>query len=161
MTPPNWFFPLTKYCSCLVLSMQGNRCNDQQQKKERDDDRWHDPVGQMKPGQFTLLFLGGSVRNSQSPMDAVESAVMTHPSTYLPLIASVKMRNGYTELPDQCEAQYMRLREQIEERAARKFLAMEFEGSPTYLGFRISRRKAKRASCSRRFLSHSTIISRR
>jgi uncharacterized protein DUF1488 len=32
--------------------------------------------------------------------------------------------------PDQREAQFMRLRDQIEERAARKFLAMEFEGAP-------------------------------
>ncbi len=31
--------------------------------------------------------------------------------------------------PDQREAQFMRLRDRIEERAARKFLAMEFEGS--------------------------------
>lgn len=32
--------------------------------------------------------------------------------------------------PDQREAQFIRLRDQIEERAARKFLAMEFEGNP-------------------------------
>ena len=32
--------------------------------------------------------------------------------------------------PDQREAQFMRLRDQIEERAACKFLAMEFEGNP-------------------------------
>jgi hypothetical protein len=32
--------------------------------------------------------------------------------------------------PDQREAQFVRLRDQIEERATRKFLAMEFEGSP-------------------------------
>jgi hypothetical protein len=32
--------------------------------------------------------------------------------------------------PDEREAQFMRLREQIEERAARKFLAREFEGAP-------------------------------
>lgn len=32
--------------------------------------------------------------------------------------------------PDQREAQFMRLRDQIEERAGRKFVAMEFEGSP-------------------------------
>ena len=31
--------------------------------------------------------------------------------------------------PDQREAQFMRLRDRIEERAARKFLAMEFEGT--------------------------------
>lgn len=31
---------------------------------------------------------------------------------------------------DQREAQFMRLRDRIEERAARKFLAMEFEGNP-------------------------------
>jgi Protein of unknown function (DUF1488) len=32
--------------------------------------------------------------------------------------------------PDQREVQFMRLRDRIEERAARKFLAMEFEGTP-------------------------------
>ena len=32
--------------------------------------------------------------------------------------------------PGQREAQFMRLRDRIEERAARKFLAMEFEGTP-------------------------------
>jgi len=31
---------------------------------------------------------------------------------------------------DEREAQFMRLRDQIEERAARKFLAREFEGTP-------------------------------
>lgn len=31
---------------------------------------------------------------------------------------------------DQREAQFMRLRDQIEERASRKFLAKEFEGTP-------------------------------
>ena len=32
--------------------------------------------------------------------------------------------------PNQREAQFIRLRDRIEERAARKFLAMEFEGTP-------------------------------
>ena len=32
--------------------------------------------------------------------------------------------------PDQREAQFMRLRDRIEERAVRKFLAMELEGTP-------------------------------
>jgi Protein of unknown function (DUF1488) len=32
--------------------------------------------------------------------------------------------------PNQREAQFMRLRDRIEECAARKFLAMEFEGTP-------------------------------
>jgi Protein of unknown function (DUF1488) len=32
--------------------------------------------------------------------------------------------------PDQREAQFMRLRDRIEARAARKFLAEEFEGTP-------------------------------
>jgi Protein of unknown function (DUF1488) len=32
--------------------------------------------------------------------------------------------------PDQREAQFMRLRDRIEERAARKFLDREFEGTP-------------------------------
>jgi hypothetical protein len=32
--------------------------------------------------------------------------------------------------PDQREAQFMRLRDQIEERAVYKFLAKEFEGTP-------------------------------
>jgi uncharacterized protein DUF1488 len=35
-----------------------------------------------------------------------------------------------TTKPEQREAQFIRLRDQIEERAARKFLAMEFEGTP-------------------------------
>ena len=32
--------------------------------------------------------------------------------------------------PNQREAQFMRLRDRIEERAARKFAALEFEGTP-------------------------------
>jgi hypothetical protein len=32
--------------------------------------------------------------------------------------------------PNQREAQFMRLRDRIEERAALKFVAMEFEGTP-------------------------------
>ena len=32
--------------------------------------------------------------------------------------------------PNQPEAQFIRLRDRIEERAVRKFLAMEFEGTP-------------------------------
>jgi hypothetical protein len=32
--------------------------------------------------------------------------------------------------PDQREAQFVRLRDRIEERAARKFLDREFEGTP-------------------------------
>jgi hypothetical protein len=32
--------------------------------------------------------------------------------------------------PNEREAQFMRLRDRIEERAARKFMAMEFEGIP-------------------------------
>jgi hypothetical protein len=32
--------------------------------------------------------------------------------------------------PDEREAQFMRLRDRIEERAARKFVAREFEGTP-------------------------------
>ena len=32
--------------------------------------------------------------------------------------------------PNQREAQFMRLRDRIEERAARKFMSMEFEGNP-------------------------------
>jgi phage shock protein A len=32
--------------------------------------------------------------------------------------------------PNEREAQFMRLRDRIEERAARKFLASEFEGTP-------------------------------
>ena len=32
--------------------------------------------------------------------------------------------------PDQREAQFMRLRDQIEKRAAQKFIAREFEGTP-------------------------------
>jgi hypothetical protein len=36
-----------------------------------------------------------------------------------------------TTKPDQREAQFLRPRDQIEECAARKFLAMEFEGTPS------------------------------
>ena len=36
-----------------------------------------------------------------------------------------------TTKPDQREAQFLRLRDRIEECAARKFLAMEFEGTPS------------------------------
>jgi hypothetical protein len=34
-------------------------------------------------------------------------------------------------LPNEREAQFMRLRDQIEQRAATKFVAREFEGSPS------------------------------
>ena len=37
---------------------------------------------------------------------------------------------GVARSRHQREAQFMRLRDRIEERAARKFLAMEFEGTP-------------------------------
>jgi Protein of unknown function (DUF1488) len=47
---------------------------------------------------------------STSAMDALESAAQPGPNPR--------------------EAQFIRLRDQIEARAARKFLAMEFEGSP-------------------------------
>jgi hypothetical protein len=47
---------------------------------------------------------------STSAMDDLESVVRTS--------------------PNQREAQFMRLRDRIEERAARKFLAKEFEGTP-------------------------------
>jgi Protein of unknown function (DUF1488) len=40
------------------------------------------------------------------------------------------LENGRRTSPNQREVQFMRLRDQIEERAARKFLAMEFEGTP-------------------------------
>ena len=40
--------------------------------------------------------------------------------------------------PDQREAQFIRLRGQIAERADRKFLAMEFEGSPPALSCVVS-----------------------
>ena len=38
--------------------------------------------------------------------------------------------------PNQREAQFIRLRDRIEERASRKFLAMEFEGTPPGIIFR-------------------------
>ena len=63
-----------------MLSIQGDRGDGQNQKKQRDDDRWHDPLDQAKPRQFTLLFFGGSVRYSQSPMEAMGSAVMADPT---------------------------------------------------------------------------------
>jgi len=40
------------------------------------------------------------------------------------------LEGGTRSRPNQREAQFMRLRDRIEERAARKFLAMEFEGTP-------------------------------
>src|SRR6478736_2334638 len=40
------------------------------------------------------------------------------------------LEGGARSRPNQREAQFMRLRDRIEERAARKFLAMEFEGTP-------------------------------
>ena len=40
------------------------------------------------------------------------------------------LENPARNKPDQREAQFMRLRDRIEERAVRKFLAMELEGTP-------------------------------
>jgi hypothetical protein len=40
-------------------------------------------------------------------------------------------------LPNQREAQFVRLRDRIEERAVRKFVAMEFEGTPPGIILRI------------------------
>jgi hypothetical protein len=40
------------------------------------------------------------------------------------------LENASRTKPEQREVQFMRLRDRIEERAARKFLAMEFEGTP-------------------------------
>ena len=40
------------------------------------------------------------------------------------------LEGGTRSRPNQREAQFMRLRDRIEERAARKFLAMELEGTP-------------------------------
>jgi Protein of unknown function (DUF1488) len=40
------------------------------------------------------------------------------------------LENGTRSKPDEREAQFIRLRDRIEDRAARKFLAMEFEGTP-------------------------------
>jgi hypothetical protein len=41
-----------------------------------------------------------------------------------------ELEKPMTTKPDQREAQFIRLRDQIEERAACKILAMEFEGTP-------------------------------
>jgi Protein of unknown function (DUF1488) len=41
-----------------------------------------------------------------------------------------ELENSTTTKPDQREAQFIRLRDQIEERAACKFVAKEFEGTP-------------------------------
>ena len=41
-----------------------------------------------------------------------------------------ELEKSTTTKPDQREAQFIRLRDQIEERAACKFLAKEFEGTP-------------------------------
>jgi hypothetical protein len=40
--------------------------------------------------------------------------------------------------PNEREARFMRLRDRIEERAARKFLAMEFEGTPPDISCAVS-----------------------
>ena len=37
--------------------MQGGRCDNQKQKKQRNDHWRYDPFDQAKPGQQTLLFL--------------------------------------------------------------------------------------------------------
>src|SRR6266566_6223250 len=42
-------------CSYAVLSVHDGHREHQQQKKQRDDHRWHDPVGQAKLRQSTLL----------------------------------------------------------------------------------------------------------
>ena len=41
-----------------------------------------------------------------------------------------ELEKSTTAKPDQREAQFIRLRDQIEERAACKFVAKEFEGTP-------------------------------
>jgi hypothetical protein len=51
--------------------MQQRGRGDQYQKKQRHDDWRDDPVGHAKLGQDRLLFAGGSVRDPQSPMEAV------------------------------------------------------------------------------------------
>ena len=43
--------------------------------------------------------------------------------------------------PNEREAQFMRLRDRIEERAARKFSAMEFEGTPQVLSCAVTTSK--------------------
>jgi hypothetical protein len=52
----------------------------------------------------------------------------------IPCAISTSAMDGLESLarskPNEREAQFIRLRDRIEERAARKFLAMEFEGSP-------------------------------
>jgi hypothetical protein len=52
----------------------------------------------------------------------------------IPCAISTSAMDGLESLsrskPNEREAQFMRLRDRIEERAARKFLAMEFEGIP-------------------------------
>jgi len=40
------------------------------------------------------------------------------------------LERGVKAKPDQRDAQFLRLRDQIEQRASRKFVAREFEGSP-------------------------------
>ena len=40
------------------------------------------------------------------------------------------LERGVKAKPDQRDAQFLRLRDQIEQRASRKFVAREFEGTP-------------------------------
>jgi hypothetical protein len=54
--------PLIGYHGCAALSTQDSRRQYQEQKKQRNDHRWHDPIDQAKLGQSTLLLAGGSAR---------------------------------------------------------------------------------------------------
>jgi hypothetical protein len=63
-----------------VLSVQHSHRQHQEQKKQRDDHRRHDPIGQAKLRQSALLRFGGSARCPQSPIAAVEKPVMAEPT---------------------------------------------------------------------------------
>jgi hypothetical protein len=46
-----------KHLNRAALTVQESTCKNQQQKKQRHNDRGHDPVDQAKPRQSTLLIL--------------------------------------------------------------------------------------------------------
>jgi hypothetical protein len=61
--------------------MEDGRRDHDDHKQQRDDDRRYDPLGQTKLPQGDAPELcGGSVRDPQSPVDAMGNAVITDPT---------------------------------------------------------------------------------
>src|ERR1700761_9191052 len=73
--------------------MQRSRRDNQKQKEKRDNHWRNQPVDKAKSGQRALLFLGGSARNSQSPMDAHGKAGDSGPYAAATVIARFISRN--------------------------------------------------------------------